>query len=97
MDNAMIEMKPGRTNSSASDQAAARSVEQPADVGRELLRFRTGQQHAIAQCVQETLFADPAFFIDQDAVHDGDLPGRAAKRQQADAQPGARGLGERHG
>ena len=81
----------------ASDQAPARPVEQPADVSRELLRFGTGQQHAIAQCVQETLFADPAFFIDENAVHDGDLPGRAAKRQQADAHPGASGLGERNG
>ena len=81
----------------AGDQAAARPVEQPADVGGELLRFGAGQQHAVVQCVQETLFADPALLIDQDAVHDGDLPGGAAKRQQADAQPGARGLGERHG
>jgi hypothetical protein len=29
-------------------------------------------------------------------VHDGDLPGGAAKGEQADAQPGARGLSERH-
>jgi hypothetical protein len=69
----------------ASDEAAARPMEQPADVGGELLRFGAGQQHAIAQCVQKALFADPALFIDQDAVHDGDLSGGAAKRQQADA------------
>ena len=79
------------------DQAAADPVQQPADVGRELLRFGAGQQHAVTQRVQEPLFADPAFFLDQDAMHDGDLPGGAAERQQADAHPGARGFGERHG
>jgi hypothetical protein len=44
--------------------------------------------------MQEALFADPAFFLDEDPVHDRDLAGRAAERQQPDARPRARGFDE---
>ncbi len=77
----MMATKPGSTNRVPADQPAAGSVQQPPDVGRELLRFGARQQHAVAQCMQETLFADPALLVDQDAVHDGDLSGGAAKGQ----------------
>jgi len=33
--------------------------------------------------VQEPALADPAGFVDEVALHDGDLPGRAAERLQA--------------
>ena len=89
--------EPRQYEQSAGDQATARSMEQPADVGGQLLRLGTRKQHAIAQRMQESLFADPALLVHQDAMHDRDLPGGATKRQQPDTQPGARGLGERHG
>jgi hypothetical protein len=78
----------------ARDQTAPRTLQQPAHVGRELLCFGSRQQHAIVERVQETGFTDPALLVDEDAVHDRDLAGRATERQQADAHPGARGFGE---
>jgi hypothetical protein len=70
-------------------------VHQPADVGGKLLRLWPGQQHAIVEGVQEPLFTDPAFLVDEDAVHDRDLPGRTAEREHRDAQPDPKGLAER--
>jgi hypothetical protein len=54
-------------------------VQQPADIGRELLRLRPRQQHAVIERVKKTLLADPAFLVDQDAVHHRDLPGGSAE------------------
>jgi hypothetical protein len=48
-------------------------VQQPAKVGRELLRFRTGKQHAKVQGVEKTVVADPSPLLDQFRMHDGDL------------------------
>src|SRR5947209_5892401 len=81
----------------ASDQAAARLMEKPADIDCKLLRFRPRQQHAVVQCVQKSLLTDPALLVYEDAVHDGDLSGRATERQGGDARPDADRVAERDG
>jgi len=37
--------------------------------------------------VQKALLADPALFLDEDAMHQRDLSGGAAERQDADLGP----------
>ena len=69
-------------------------MQQPADIGRELLRLRTRQQHAVVQRVQEPALGNPVLFLDQDAVHHRDLPGRPAEAQQRHLQPDPKGLAE---
>ena len=69
----------GMTKNAPGDDAAPRAVHQPADVDGELLRLGAGQQHAVVERVQEALLAEPAPALDQLAVHDRDLPGRAAE------------------
>jgi len=80
-------------------------VHQPADVGRKLLRLRSGQNHGVVKRVEETVLADPAPPLDQLRVHHGDLPSRATEAYKAELQPvkkrreqghrGGRGLGHR--
>jgi hypothetical protein len=55
----------GSTNSAPAAMPAPGAVHQPADVGGELLRLWSGQQHAVVERVQEAAFADPAPFLDQ--------------------------------
>ena len=50
----------GSTNRTPATMPAPGAVHQPADVGRELLRLRAGQHHAVVQRVQEAPLADPA-------------------------------------
>ena len=78
----------GQDEQAAGHDAAGGPVQQPADIGRELLRLRPRQQHAVVQRMQEPALGDPVFFLDQDAVHHRDLPGRAAETQHA--RPAAR-------
>ena len=77
----------------AGDHAAPGTVQQPADVGRELLRLGARQQHAVVQRVQEPRLADPALLLDQDPVHQRDLARRPAEAEQPDLEPGPGGLG----
>src|SRR5262245_47247029 len=65
----------------AGDDAAERAMHQPADIGRELLRLRARQQHAIIERMQEPLFRYPALLLDQNAMHDRDLAGGTAEAQ----------------
>ena len=69
-------------------------MQEPADVDRELLRLGPRQQHAVGQRVEEALLAHPALLLDQDAVHHGDLAGRASEAVEGDARPGAERLAE---
>jgi len=62
-------------------------VHQPADIGRKLLRFGTGEQHAIVEGVEEPVLTDPPLLLDEDAVHHRDLTGGTAERECRDAQP----------
>lgn len=77
----------GQHEQHAGDQSAERPVHQPADVNGELLGFRSRQQHAVVQRVQETGLTDPAQLLHQHPVHHGDLPRRPAEAQQADLHP----------
>jgi hypothetical protein len=77
----------------ARDHAAPRAMQQPPDVRRELLRFRTGQEHAVIQRVQKPRLADPASLLHQLRVHDRNLPGRPAEADQAELEPEAKRLG----
>jgi hypothetical protein len=72
----------GKDEEPAGDDRAGPAVHQPAHVYLKLMRLRSREQHAIAEQVQETRLADPLFFIDDDAVHDRDLSGRAAEAQR---------------
>jgi hypothetical protein len=81
----------------ARGDAAARLVQQPSEVGRELLRLRTRQHHAVVQCMQETPLADPAPSLDQLGVHDRDLPRRPAEADEAELEPEAQRFGEADG
>ena len=71
----------------AGDQPAAHAMQQPADVGRELLRLRSRQQHAEVERVQEARLVDPFLLVDHDAMHHRDLAGRAAEVDAADLEP----------
>jgi hypothetical protein len=86
---------PGQDEQGAGDQAATDAVEQPADVDGQLLGFRAREQHAVVERVQEPALPDPAVLLDQRALHDRDLPGRATERLQRDREPGAHRLAER--
>ena len=70
------------------------AMHQPADIDRQLMGLGSGQQHAVAQRVQEPRLADPFLFVDDDAVHHRDLPGRAAEAQGGDPQPDPEGVNE---
>src|SRR6185503_11390442 len=78
----------------AGDDAAPGAVQQPAGVGRQLRRLRPGQQHAIVECVEEPLLADPAALFDQFSVEDGDLSGRPAEADESQLEPEAERLGK---
>lgn len=62
-------------------------MHQPADVGSQLLRFRSGQQHAEIERVQETPLGNPAPPLHQFLVHQRNLSGRAAKTDETELQP----------
>src|SRR5262245_675800 len=67
-------------------------MHEPADVGGELLRLGTRQQHAVIERMQEPVLRHPALLLDQDLVHDGDLAGGAAETQHGNPQPDAEGF-----
>src|SRR5262245_38223487 len=85
----------GNDKKPAGDDAAKRAMHQPADIGRELLCLRARQQHAIVESMQEPLFRDPALLLDQNAMHDRDLPSGTAEAQRRDAKPGPERLAQR--
>ena len=85
----------GNDKKPAGNDAAEGAVHQPADIGRELLRLRTRQQHAVVERVQEALLRYPALLFDQDAVHDRDLSRGTAEAQRRDAQPSPQRLVQR--
>ena len=77
-------------------QPSACAVQQPADVGGELLCFGPGQHHAEIQRMQEPLFADPVAALDELGVHDGHLPCRPAEADAAQLQPEPESFDKRH-
>ena len=87
----------GQHEQGARDDAAPYAVHHPADIGRELRRFRTGQHHAVVERVQEAVFGDPAPAFHQFRMHDRDLAGRPAEADEAELEPEAECLGEGNG
>jgi hypothetical protein len=87
----------GQHEQRAGGQAPRYAVHQPADIDGELLRFRPRQQGAVGQGVQEALFADPPFFVHQDAMHHRDLPRRPAEGERCDTHPRFQRLAEGDG
>ena len=81
----------------AGGKPAAGAVQQPPGIGRELLRFRARQQHAEVERVQVARLVDPLLLVDENAVHQRDLAGRAPETDAADLQPNAPSLAERRG
>ena len=71
----------------AGGKPSGRTMEAPADIGGELHRLGTGQEHAEVQCVQERLRRNPAALIDQKPMHQRNLACRTAERQDADLGP----------
>ena len=71
----------------ARNDPTPRPVQQPADVRRQLLRFRTRKDHAEIECVQEALLGNPALLVDQFAMHQRDLPGGTAEADATQPQP----------
>ncbi|BDQ24106.1 hypothetical protein RQN9TF_33125 (plasmid) [Rhodococcus qingshengii] len=84
-------IRPGQDGQDSGDQPPNGAVEKPTGVDGELLRLRTGKQHAVVQGMQEAFLSDPAFVVDEHALHDGDLPGGAAEGLQGDQEPRFRG------
>ena len=78
----------------AGHHSASDAVHQPGDVDGELGRFRTRQQHAIVECMEEALLGNPAPFFDQFLMHHGDLAGWAAEADEAEFQPVGKRLGQ---
>ena len=70
-------------------QPAPRPMEPPAGVSRELHRLGPRQQHAEAERIEIERLGQPFLLIDEDAMHEGDLRGRAAEGEQPDARPGS--------
>ena len=85
----------GQDEEQARSKAAARAVQEPTRVRRELLRLRAGQQHAVVQRVEKTALVDPFAALNDLAVHDRDLTGGAAKAVEPDVRPGAKRVAER--
>ena len=84
----------GHDEQAARHDAAGSPVHEPADIGCELLRLRARQQHAVVQRMQEPALGDPLLLLDQDAVHDCDLPRGPAEGEQRHPQPDPERLSE---
>ena len=69
----------GQDEDDTRREAALHAVQQPAEVGGELLRFGSRQQVAETQRVQKSALADPVAFVDHFLVQQRDLPGRPAE------------------
>src|SRR3954452_1835043 len=79
----------------AGNDGTRPAMHQPADIDRQLMGFRPRQQHAVAQCMQKPVLADPFLLVDNDPVHDRDLTGWAAKTERGHAQPDPKRFTER--
>ena len=67
-------------------------MQQPADIGGELLCFGAREQHAVIEGMQITAFGDPMAPLHQFLVHDGDLASRPAETDESQPQPIAKCL-----
>ncbi len=79
---------------SACKHAAERAVHGPTDIGREQLRIGSRKRQAIVQGIEKPVSGDPAPFLDEDAVHGGELHGGTSEAQQGNARPNAQRLAQ---
>src|SRR5580698_5195141 len=59
----------------------------PTDIDRKLLCFRSGEDHAMAQRMEEASVADPPLLLDQLIMHDGDVSGCTAEADPPQLAP----------
>ena len=78
----------------AGDEATPRAVQQPADVGGELLGLRARQHHAVQSAWRKRRSLIQRRSLDQLAVHHRDLAGRTAEADETQLEPEAGGLAE---
>src|SRR5215203_2288755 len=78
----------------ACHDAPQRPVQPPSDVGRDLLRLRTGQEHAEVERPQVLLLRNPTLPLDQLAVHDRDLASGTAEVDEPELHPEPESLPE---
>src|SRR5215204_1174786 len=81
----------------AGHDAPQRPVQPPPDVGRDLLRLRTGQEHAEVERPQVLLLGNPPLLLDELAVHDRDLTCGTPEVDEAELYPEPESLPEAHG
>ena len=86
----------GQDEQHAGDEAAARPVQQPADIGRELLRLGPGQQHAVVQRVQEPLSPIQRFSSTRMRCMTAICPAGPPKLSSATRSPDAQRLARAH-
>ena len=70
------------------------TVQQPPGIGRELHCFGSWQKHAVVERVQKPGLAQPALFLHEHAVHQGDLARRSSEGQNPDAGERLHGFGK---
>ena len=76
----------GNDEQQARRKTTLQTVQPPANPCGQLLRFGSGQQMAEIERMEILLLVHPLMFFDNLAVHQRDLPCRAAKAQTADAR-----------
>ena len=84
----------GKNEQAPCNRTSSHPVQQPADVGRQLLRLRAGQNHAVVQGIEKPLIAHPFPLLHQFMVHDGNLSGRAAEVDETKLEPELERLGK---
>ena len=62
-------------------------MQEPANVSRKLLRFRTWQEHAVIERMQKAALGNPSLLVHQNAMHDLDLAGGTNEAHKGDFQP----------
>src|SRR5690606_17582028 len=84
--------KAGQDEQKPRHKAAPQPMQQPAGIGRKLLRLRPRQQHAEIERMEKLRLAEPLLLLHKNPVHQRDLASRAAKAQKTDLQPDEKGL-----
>jgi hypothetical protein len=72
----------GMTKKHPGDNAAPGAMEKPTDINGQLLCLGAGQEHAEIERVKKTRLAIQRLFSNELALHDGDLPRRAAEADE---------------
>jgi hypothetical protein len=73
----------GQDEKHSGGDATDASVHQPAQIGCELLRLGSRQQHAVVERVEKSFLRDPPGPFDHVLVHQRDLSGWSAETDKA--------------